>query len=169
MAKPPGLKTFRRFASPEEVAAIRARPELLENTDGALFRLYGAFGGKDAGEPADWMRRYGRRLMKKGLFAKEPNQYRVCDWIGDHAAVFKWHIDNRRHGERIFVLSLSDERALGFRPLSDRRAVYELNQQAGDAYLMGGSCRWSWEHRVLPRGPNRGGGQSLVVSYKRPR
>lgn len=96
-----------------------------------------------------------------------PNQYRVTDWFGSLSAQFKWHIDNHRHGERILAISLSNNRVIGFRKDANS-PVFELEQNAGDAYLIAGPIRWSWQHCVLPRGKDKSGGRSFVVSFKRP-
>lgn len=167
MPRPPGLKIYRGLLNRSEVEEILSheeyKPPRLE-----LFRYFGEFGSKDVPKASPWMLAWGEKLHQWGLFEEIPNQYRVCDWVGELSAQFKWHIDNHRHGENILAICLSDGRAIGFRPNSDKRAVYELSLDAGDAYLIAGAARWSWEHTVLPRGKQKSGGKSFVVSYKRP-
>jgi alkylated DNA repair dioxygenase AlkB len=81
--------------------------------------------------------------------------------------VFKWHTDADRHGERILVISLTDSRAIGFRSRSDSSEPYVLSLDAGDGYLIRATARWQWEHRVMPVGQGRGGGESFVLAYRR--
>jgi hypothetical protein len=186
MAKMPGLKTFPALLTPEEVAKVVAQDEYAKNPGDVLFRYYGDFGhgmlapedatdapvrrgapGRETPPPSPWMLDWGRTLQDRGLFDVLPNQYRVTDWFGNLSAQFKWHIDNHRHGERILAISLSDKRVIGFRKDANS-PVIELPQNAGDAYLIAGPIRWSWQHCVLPRGQGGSGGKSFVLSYKRP-
>lgn len=170
MAKPPGLKTYPALLTPEEVAEVLARPEMVQPRpeNPQLFRLFGEFGSnKEADEPAPWMLEWGQRLAERGLFSATPTQYRLCDWIGDLAGQFKWHVDNDRHGQEILAIALSGGRRIGFRDPSRPASSYELDLELGDAYLMTGKARWSWQHRVLPRGRDRSGGKSFILSYRR--
>jgi alkylated DNA repair dioxygenase AlkB len=167
--RPRGLKLYPGLLSLDEVERILACPELPQPSPETpeLFRLFGDFGSnKPAAPPAPWMLAWGEALHEKGLFAETPNQYRLCDWIGDLHAQFKWHIDNDRHGEEILAISLSEHRRIGFRDPGHRRSVYEIELDIGDAYLMRGAARWKWEHRVIPAGAGRGGGRSFVLSYR---
>jgi hypothetical protein len=184
MPKTPGLKTFDQLLTPEEVQSIVSQDEYTKNPGDVLFRYYGDFGheivepgdepirrgapGKETPPPRPWMLEWGAKLQERGLFDELPNQYRVTDWFGNLSAQFKWHIDNHRHGERILAISLTNNRAIGFRQNSDSE-VFTLEQNAGDAYLIAGPIRWSWQHCVLPRGQDKSGGRSFVVSYKRPK
>jgi hypothetical protein len=188
MAKPPGLKTFPKLLSQKEVDLIVANDEYTKNPGDVLFRYYGDFGhntpepttppkadapirrgapGKETPPPSPWMLAWGKTLQDRGFFDEMPNQYRVTDWFGSLCAQFKWHIDNHRHGERILAISLSNNRVIGFRKDANS-PVFELEQHAGDAYLIAGPIRWSWQHCVLPRGKDKSGGRSFVVSFKRP-
>jgi hypothetical protein len=189
MAKTPGLKTFKNLLSQQEVDSIVAHDEYTKNPGDVLFRYYGDFGhaitpepsaeapdanapvrrgapGKETPPPSPWMLKWGEKFYKEGWWEEIPNQYRVTDWFGHLAPQFKWHIDNHRHGEKILAISLSNNRAIGFRKDPDS-PVFELEQNAGDAYLIAGPIRWSWQHCVLPRGHDRSGGRSFVISYKR--
>lgn len=170
MAKPPGLKVHRALFTPEEVAEVLAHPEMVQPRaeNPQLFRLFGDFGAnKEADEPAPWMLAWGERLTARGLFSARPTQYRLCDWIGDLEGQFKWHTDNDRHGQEILAVALSPGRRIGFRDPNRPAATFELDLDLGDAYLMTGKARWSWEHRVLPRGRERSGGKSFILSYRR--
>ena len=57
---------------------------------------------------------------------------------------------------------------------NDEREVYAVlvkqleEQDAGDIYIIRATARWQWEHRVMPAGPGRGGGESFVMAWKRP-
>ncbi|MDF1666760.1 MAG: hypothetical protein P1V97_33730 [Planctomycetota bacterium] len=165
MKRPTGLKIFQNLISEGEVQEILAQEETA-NSKGQLFRLFGEFGGKKAKKPSPWMQEWGARLKREGLFSELPNQYRLCDWIGEHSSQFKWHIDNSRHGEKILVLCLSEKRAIGFRKRGKRES-FELELCAGDAYMIAGAARWSWEHCILPVGEGKSGGKSFIMSYKR--
>lgn len=171
MPKTPGLKSFKQVLSRDEVAQILAQDEFAKNPGDVLFRYYGEFGHPEGPRatppPAPWMLHWGKVLLERGFLDEMPNQFRVTDWFGHLSAQFKWHIDNHRHGERILAVSLSDDRVIGFRKDADS-PVFELEQNAGDAYLIAGQIRWSWQHCVLPRGQDRSGGRSFVLSYKRP-
>lgn len=144
---------------------MSAQPEFSLGGE-VLFRYYGSFGLPETPAPSAWMLAWGEALQRRGYFAALPNQYRVCDWVGALAAQFKWHIDNQRHGERIFVISLSGPREIGFRE-GEEGERYVMRLDAGDAYVMEGPARWRWQHCVLPVGRGRGGGRSFVVSEKR--
>jgi len=133
-------------------------------TNPQLFRLYGDFGGRERGPAADWMLAFGDEMVRRGLFKARPAQYRLCDWRGEHAAQFKWHTDSDRHGENILAIALTDGRGLGFRSRARKGATWRLNLDAGDAYMMRGAARWQWEHRILPVGPRRSGGRSLILA-----
>ena len=167
--RPPGLKIYRELCSPAEVARLleqcRSLPAPPNNP---LFRYFGAFPpGPHVEDLAAWMPGWGQRMVERGLFKVAPNQYRVCNWIGDFSAQFKWHTDANRHGERILVISLTGSRAIGFRSRADRAAPYVLQLEAGDGYLIRATARWQWEHRVMSVGQGRGGGESFVLAYKR--
>ncbi|MEZ4359749.1 MAG: hypothetical protein R3B48_06175 [Kofleriaceae bacterium] len=167
--KPPGLKVHRRLLEDADVSALLADCRgLPPPTGNPLFRLFGDFGdNKDTEEVTPWMHRWGRWALDRQLFKEEPNQYRVCNWIGELSAQFKWHIDSRRHGEEILVISLTDGRKIAFRPpgSSDSGWVLELN--AGDGYFMTGAARWNWDHKVMATGRERGGGESFILAFKR--
>lgn len=165
MKRPAGLKVYPGLISSDEAQAILQTDEC-RHSNGQLFRLFGDFGGKKAQAPCPWMKEWGARLRDEGYFQELPNQYRLCDWIGEHSAQFKWHIDNSRHGEKILVLCLSEKRAIGFRK-KGKKEFFELELTAGDAYMIAGAARWSWEHCILPVGEGKSGGKSFVLSYKR--
>lgn len=133
-----------------------------------MFRLFGAFGDNKATEDTrPWMEEWGERMVERKLFAQMPNQYRVCNWIGDLSAQFKWHIDSKRHGEHILVISLTDGRKIAFRPPGRPDKTWVLELDSGDGYFMRGAARWNWDHRVLPSGRNRSGGESFVLAFRR--
>ncbi len=167
MTRPPGLKVHRNLLDSGQVDAILAQQDFVNPDSKAhdLFRLYGDFGGKEAQDPREWMLAHGRQLQSQGFFPSLPNQYRVCDWVGGLSAQFKWHVDNHRHGEKILVISLTDQRTLAFRK-PGTSGVYELMLDRGDAYIIQGAARWSWQHKVCPSGAHKSGGKSFVMSLK---
>ncbi len=169
MSTPQGLKVYPNFATPKQVQEILEQNEFHNQTEAnhRLFRYYGDFGTATELEPASWMLAWGKKLKGMGFFNELPNQYRVCDWKGELSSQFKWHIDNRRHGEQIFVISLSSGRKIGFRDKKTQRTHEEIALDSGDAYMMQGASRWQWEHRVVPTGKTRSGGRSFVVSFRR--
>jgi len=166
--RPSGLKLYPKLLDNSDVEAILAHCDRLPPPPfNPLFRYFGAFDGLDRTEPQQpWMVDIGRRLQSLGLFDKAPNQYRVTHWHGELAAQFKWHIDNRRHGDELAVVSLTDGRCIGFRDKARPREVYKLSLSAGDVYRMTGAARWKWEHRVMPVGRGRSGGRSFVVAWR---
>lgn len=166
--RPPGLKVYRQLCPPEEVARLLAQCRSLPPPPAnPLFRYFGAFPpGPGVEAVADWMPGWGQRMVERGLFREVPNQYRVCNWLGEHAAQFKWHTDADRHGERILVICLTDNRAIGFRPRTGGEP-YVLRLDAGDGYLIRATARWQWEHRVMPVGHGRSGGESFVLAHRR--
>ncbi len=170
-SKPSGIKVHRKLLADEEVERLLDQCRSLEAPTGnPLFRLFGDFGQNKATEEIrDWMRPWGDRMVRDGFFAQTPNQYRVCNWIGDLSAQFKWHVDSKRHGEEIMVISLSDHRKIGFRPPGRPDKVWVLELDAGDAYIMRGAARWNWDHIVMPSGKSRSGGESFILAYKRPK
>ena len=165
MKRPTGLKVYPSLLSGSSVVDILKEQEC-QNPSQQLFRLFGQFGGKKSQPPSPWMLRWGERMKDMGLYSEKPNQYRLCDWIGEHSGQFKWHTDNNRHGEQILVICLTGNRVIGFRPRS-KKGVFELELGVGDGSMIQGSARWSWEHCVLPRGEKKSGGKSFVMSYKR--
>jgi len=170
MSKPPGLKTYPALLSPEEVAEVLGRPDMVQPCaeNPQLFRLFGDFGpNKQADAPAPWMLAWGERLTARGLFSAVPTQYRLCDWIGELAGQFKWHVDNDRHGQEILAIALSAGRRIGFRDRGRQQSTWELALELVDACRMTGKARWNWEHRVFPRGRTRSGGKSFILSYRR--
>lgn len=135
-----------------------------------LFRYFGDFGAnaRRIEEVQPWMEEVGRRMVEAGLFEVQPNQHRVTNWRGDLAANFKWHIDNHRHGEEILVICLTDGRSIGFRdPRRSGADPFVLQLDAGDAYMIQGAARWKWEHKVMPTGHDRSGGESFVLAHRR--
>lgn len=169
MKRPPGLKIYKNLLLAKDIAIILEKQEYIENLESKLFRLYGDFGSKEAPEATAWMKEYGQKILDvTDIFKKLPNQYRVCDWIGELSANFKWHIDNKRHGEKLLAICL-EKRCIGFRPRATSKDMYKLELEKGDAYLMAGKCRWSWEHCVLPMGKEKSGGKSFIVSYRKPK
>lgn len=168
-SRPTGLKLYRSLLDGEQIAGIIARADQLpmSRESPRLFTYYGDYGSLDTEAAQPWMEEWGTYLRERGIFARQPNQYRVCHWRGELSAQFKWHIDNKRHGDEILAISLTDRRSIGFRPKAKKQAVYELQVNAGDGYLIRGTCRWQWEHRVMPVGHTRDGGRSFVVAYRR--
>jgi len=166
--KPPGLKIHRELLSPAEVKQLLADCRRLPPPpNNPLFRYFGEFGeNTDVEDVRDWMLPWGERMVTQGLFKKQPNQYRVCNWIGDLHDQFKWHIDSTRHGERILTICLTDSRTIGFRPRARHQAPYLLQLSAGDAYMIRATARWQWLHRVMPTGHGRSGGESFVIARK---
>ena len=167
--KPPGIKVYRQLLSTDELGELRTQCRALPPPTGnPLFRLFGAFGANKATEQVrPWMEDWGRAMVDRELFATLPNQYRVCNWIGDLSAQFKWHIDSKRHGEEILVISLTDGRKIGFRPPGKPDRTWVLELAAGDGYFMRGAARWNWDHRVMPTGRSRSGGESFIMAFKR--
>ncbi len=168
-SKPSGIAVHRALLSPAEVQTLLGQCRSLPPTRGnPLFRLFGSFGqNKLTEETRPWMMDWGRLMVERELFSTLPNQYRVCNWLGELSAQFKWHIDSKRHGEHILVISLTDGRRIGFRPRGKPAATWVLELDAGDGYFMKGAARWSWDHRVMPTGRERSGGESFVLAYKR--
>ena len=169
--KPPGLKIYRGLMSPHDTQRLLAECHTLPPPPGnPLFRYFGDFGDNaDVEAVREWMLPWGDHMVGQGLFKQRPNQYRVCSWRGDLSDQFKWHIDSTRHGERILAVCLTDGRTIGFRPRAKHQEPYLLHLDAGDAYLIRATARWQWLHRVMPTGQGRGGGESFVISYKRPK
>ncbi|WP_372371034.1 hypothetical protein [Candidatus Uabimicrobium sp. HlEnr_7] len=167
MKRPPGLKIIRNFFHQDEINHILSQTEFVNNSKMELFRLFGEFGGKEAQPPQEWMIDYGRKVFQHhDFFSEVPNQYRVCDWIGELSSNFKWHIDNKRHGKKILVVTLSSKRMIGFR-CDAGSDIFKIELSSGDAYLISGSSRWSWEHCVLPSGKEKSGGKSFIMSYRK--
>ncbi|CAN0455479.1 unnamed protein product [Ectocarpus fasciculatus] len=167
--RPPGLKLYPQLLTGDALDALRAHCRALPPPpSNPLFRYFGDFGENARTEPVrPWMLDMGRDMLARGFFSELPNQYRVTRWDGTLAAQFKWHTDNRRHGEEILVISLTDRRAIGWRPRADSPEPYVLRLEAGDGYLIRGSARWQWQHRVMPVGHQRSGGESFVIAYRR--
>ena len=168
--RPPGLKLYPDLLTGPALDTLRAQCRALPPPPhNPLFRYFGSFGDGSRTEPVQpWMVAVGQEMQRRGFFVEEPNQFRVTRWDGELAAQFKWHIDNRRHGEEILVISLTDRRAIGFRPRADDSVEpHVLRLSAGDGYLIRGTARWQWQHRVLPVGHRRSGGESFVVAWKR--
>ncbi len=168
-SKPPGLKIYRELLDSEMVQKLREQcRDLPPPPHNPLFRLFGEFGrNKTTEEVRPWMLEWGDWMVARKMFSVRPNQYRVCNWIGDLSAQFKWHIDSKRHGEEILIVSLTNGRKIGFRPPGRPDKTWVLELAAGDAYRMRGAARWNWDHRVMPCGKNRSGGESFVLASKR--
>ncbi|MEZ4427741.1 MAG: hypothetical protein R3A51_08660 [Nannocystaceae bacterium] len=167
--KPPGIKVLRGLLDSDDIAKLRGQCHSLPAPTGnPLFRLFGDFGDNKATEEVrPWMVEWGQRMYAERRFRELPNQYRVCNWLGEHSAQFKWHIDSKRHGEEILVISLTDGRKIGFRPPGRPEHTWVLELAAGDGYFMRGAARWSWDHCVLPSGAGRSGGESFILAYRR--
>ena len=155
------LKALRRLLDEGDVERLRGECHTLGPPRGnPLSRLFGDFGENKRTEPVEpWMIAWGERMLDARLFSEHPNQYRVCDWIGEYSAQLKRHIDGRRHGEELLVIALTDGREIGFRPPGRPHKTWTLSLNAGDAYFMRGAARWQREHRVMPTGRTRGGGR----------
>lgn len=167
MRKPAGLKLFPQLLSSTEIQEILSQQEYAPQHEAQtkLFRYFGDFGSLKTPEASDWMLRYGHKCVARGVFKTLPNQYRVCDWVSDLSAQFKWHIDSRRHGEDILAICLTPNRQIGFRDPA-KSEIYILELDAGDAYLMRKGARWNLEHRVMPTGKEVGGGKSFIMSVR---
>ena len=168
--RPPGLKLYPQALTGAPLDTLRERCRALPPPPhNPLFRYFGAFGENSRTEPVQpWMETLGVEMLARGFFTAAPNQFRVTRWDGELSAQFKWHIDNRRHGEEILVISLTDGRAIGFRPRGEDRAEpYVIRLDAGDAYVIRGTARWQWQHRVMPVGHERSGGESFILAHKR--
>lgn len=165
---PPGLKLYPHLLSSQEVGEILAQFELHKQspTNPQLFRLFGNFELPSAQSLPQWMMDWGQKMVERGIFSQCPDQYRLCDWMGEFSGNFNWHTDNNRHGEKILAIALSEARVIGFRPKKRTKSIYRLPLNRGDAYLMAGAARWHWEHRVMPVGMQGSGGRSFIMSYK---
>lgn len=172
MAKrPPGLKVYRTLLNAAEVEELRTKcRSLAPPPHSPLFRYFGSFGdGARRIEPVEpWMVEWATKYVEAGIFPIQPNQHRVTNWRGDLSAHFKWHIDNQRHGEEILAICITGARRIGFRdPKRSAEEPFLLDLEAGDAYLIRGGSRWKWEHKVMPVGQDKNGGESFVLSYRR--
>lgn len=163
------MKLYPRLLSGGALDQLRERCRALPPPPAnPLFRYFGDFGENVLTEPVrPWMVEMGRDMLGRGFFSALPNQYRVTRWDGELAAQFKWHVDNRRHGQEILVVSLTDRRAIGWRPRIGDADPYILELDAGDGYLIRGAARWQWLHRVMPVGHARSGGESFVLAHRR--
>ncbi|MEL6342130.1 MAG: hypothetical protein AAFV53_03285 [Myxococcota bacterium] len=169
-SKPPGLRVYPGLYTGGRLDLLRERCRALPPPPySPLFRYFGEFGENARTEPLrDWMPVVGDEMVAAGLFEQRPNQYRVTNWQGELAAHFKWHVDNHRHGEEVLVICLTDGRSIGFRdPKRPNREPYIIELDAGDGYIIRGGARWKWEHKVLPTGQGRSGGESFVMAFKR--
>jgi hypothetical protein len=93
-------------------------------TNPQLFRLFGHFDIPSAQPLAQWMMDCGKKMVKRGIFSQCPDQYRLCDWMGEFSGNFKWHTDNNHHGEKILAIAVSDARVIGFRPKKRTKSIY---------------------------------------------
>lgn len=168
-SRPTGLKKFPGLLDSKQVAEIIAHADRMavSRESQKLFTYYGDFGTLETAEAESWMFEWGDYMVERGIFSRRPNQYRLCDWIGELSDQFKWHIDNKRHGDEILAIALSNKRSIEFRPKSRTKDSYRIDLDAGDAYMIRGTCRWQWQHRVMPVGQSRSGGRSFVLAYKR--
>jgi hypothetical protein len=65
--------------------------------------LFGNFDIPSAQPLAQWMMDCGKKMVKRGIFSQCPDQYRLCDWMGEFSGNFKWHTDNNHHGKKILA------------------------------------------------------------------
>jgi alkylated DNA repair dioxygenase AlkB len=169
--RPSDLKVFRGLVTGEDLETLRTHCRSLPPPPfNPLFRYFGDFGAnaRRIEEVRPWMVEFATRMVEAGIFERQPNQHRVTNWRGDLSAQFKWHIDNHRHGEEILAICITDKRVIGFRdPRRPDDEPYLLHLDAGDAYLIRGESRWKWEHKVIPTGQDRSGGESFVLSCRR--
>ena len=61
-----------------------------------------------------------------------------------------WHKDASVFGDVILGVSLGAEGRLQFRPAGATQVSYELLLAPGSLYVMQGTARWDWQHRVPP-------------------
>jgi alkylated DNA repair protein (DNA oxidative demethylase) len=61
-----------------------------------------------------------------------------------------WHSDAAVFGSYILGLSLASEARLQFRPKKTQKATFEVKVAPGSLYVMHGSARYDYDHRIVP-------------------
>ena len=61
-----------------------------------------------------------------------------------------WHTDAPVFSEYILGISLASEARLQFRPKKSQKASFEVKVAPGSLYVMHGSARYDYEHRIMP-------------------
>ena len=61
-----------------------------------------------------------------------------------------WHSDAAVFGEYILGVSLASAARLQFRPKKTQKATFEVTVAPGSLYVMHGSARYHYEHRIVP-------------------
>jgi alkylated DNA repair dioxygenase AlkB len=61
-----------------------------------------------------------------------------------------WHSDAAVFGDYLLVVSLASEARLQFRPKKTQKASFEVAVSPGSLYVMHGSARYAYEHRIVP-------------------
>jgi alkylated DNA repair dioxygenase AlkB len=65
-------------------------------------------------------------------------------------AAIGWHADAAVFGEYILGVSLASAARLQFRPKKTQKASFEVTVAPGSLYVMHGSARYAYEHRIVP-------------------
>jgi DNA oxidative demethylase len=61
-----------------------------------------------------------------------------------------WHIDARCFGDVILAVSAGAAARLQFRPKGSKATSHEVLVRPGSLYVLSGSARWEYQHRVMP-------------------
>lgn len=163
--RPTGLKIVRAALTTELDAASRHPPAAPSCPTGCM-RFYGQFPGSPAPPLTPWMLQIAHTAWTRGWAPQPPDQLRLCDWSLSPLEKLRWHKDHTVCGSHIVVISLSDQRVIGFRLPEAPEQIWELRLDKGDVYVLSGAARHRWEHRVMT------GGRSVVLSrnpHSRPR
>ena len=61
-----------------------------------------------------------------------------------------FHADAAVFGDYVLAVSLASEARLQFRPKKTKKATFEVTVAPGSLYVMHGSARYAYEHRIVP-------------------
>jgi DNA oxidative demethylase len=61
-----------------------------------------------------------------------------------------WHSDAAVFGDYILGISFASEARLQFRPKKTQKATFEVSVAPGSLYVMHGSARYAYDHRIVP-------------------
>lgn len=112
--------------------------------------------GEDVGYDGDLISReipefldvVSNRMIERGLIEKKPKHVTINEYL--RGQMIPWHIDSKKSGDVIFILSLLSPAIMNIRRKANKAEVESLSLQPRSLLQMAGQKRWEWEHNISP-------------------
>jgi DNA oxidative demethylase len=161
-SQPEGFEYIEKFLSfPQQIQVLKElrglhyEPEMFRGR--LMKRKWAQFGHSYKAtsrkvEPAPAMPAYLQALLQNAS-AYYPDDLTFSQCIATlyiPSAGIGWHSDSAVFGEYILGISFAAEARFQFRPKKTQKATFEVTVAPGSLYVMHGSARYDFDHRIVP-------------------